>query len=96
MFDVEGGDAALLGALDEAAGVVGVAAADDDEDVDLFEQAFEGGLAVFGGLADGVDEADEGVGVEAADLIEDGAGFAFGRGGLGDEAEFGVGEGAGV
>jgi hypothetical protein len=88
--DVVGGGAEGAGLLDELGGVVGVVTADDDDDFVLAGEGIEGGLAVLGGLADGIDEADFGGGMAAADLFDEGLDEIDGLGGLGDDAEAGV------
>jgi len=94
VLDVEGADAVVAGALDEVECVVGIAPPYHDEDVDLPEKAVEGGLAVARGLADGVHEADFGLGIHNANAGDDFECFGFDGGGLGDDAQFFVRPGA--
>jgi len=85
-LDVMGGEAGGADGFDEFAGVVAVMAADYDDEFDLFDEAAEGFLAVFGGAADGVAEFDLGVragGAQGDDELED---AVDGLGGLGDDA----------
>jgi hypothetical protein len=89
-FDVEGADAGVAGAGDELLGVIGIAPPYHDEDGNLFEESLEGGLTVARGLANGIDEADLGSGVEGADLGDDGASVVLDGGGLGHDADAGL------
>lgn len=79
--------------VDELAGVVGVAPADDNHGLGALEEPFEGALMFLGGLADGVDGVDFGFGVFRLDGFNDTLHLVQCGRGLADNAEAGDGVG---
>lgn len=71
----------------EFAGIVAMAAADDDDDIGGRGQVFGGALALFGGQTDGVGPADVSGGKAEAHAVEEVAGAGEGLGGLGHHPE---------
>ncbi len=85
--------AELAGGAGELGGVVGVFSADGEDEFGGLAEFVEGGLAIFGGVADGVVENDFDFGSLLADFIDEGADAVDGLSGLRDDAEaFDVGD----
>jgi hypothetical protein len=86
-FDVEGRRVVLPAHVDQPARVVRVPTAHDDDGVDAVDEVDERLLPQSGRPADGVDDPDVGVGVEAPDAGRDVGDQVRRRRGLTDDAE---------
>ena len=84
---MESGAASLFAPSCQLACVVRVSAADDHDGFDLIDQAFEGGLMIFGGMADCVDETDVRVWIKSSNFRDDRVGVSRGRRRLTHDAE---------